>query len=134
MLQIIEDYWLLFLIGQYPHGPLGGLAMTMIMATLGLALSFPFAILLALGPAQFLPVAARPGHGNRAYRAWPAADHVHLLGLLCRPARRGTFRRRRRDIGDRTRPLRGKLPLGDHQGRASRGCRGDSSRRRNRLA
>ena len=48
MLQIIEDYWLLFLIGQYPHGPLGGLAMTLIMATLGLALSFPFAILLAL--------------------------------------------------------------------------------------
>ena len=48
MLQIIEDYWLLFRIGQYPHGPLGGLATTMIMATLGLALSFPIAILLAL--------------------------------------------------------------------------------------
>lgn len=48
MLQILEDNWLLFLIGQYPHGPVGGLAMTMFMATLGLALSFPFAIALAL--------------------------------------------------------------------------------------
>ncbi|HEV2675160.1 MAG TPA: amino acid ABC transporter permease [Aliidongia sp.] len=48
MLQILQDNWLLFLIGQYPHGPVGGLAMTLFMATLGLALSFPFAICLAL--------------------------------------------------------------------------------------
>lgn len=48
MLQTLEDNWLLFLIGQYPHGPIGGLAMTMFMATLGLALSFPLAIMLAL--------------------------------------------------------------------------------------
>ena len=48
MLEILHDHWLLFLIGQYPHGPLGGLAMTLIMATLGLAISFPIAIGLAL--------------------------------------------------------------------------------------
>jgi len=48
MLQILEDNWLLFLIGQYPHGPVGGLAMTLFMATLGLLLSFPFALALAL--------------------------------------------------------------------------------------
>lgn len=48
MLQILKDNWLLFLIGQYPHGPVGGLAMTMFMATLGLLLSFPFAVALAL--------------------------------------------------------------------------------------
>ena len=48
MLQIVKDYWLLFLIGQYPHGPVGGLAMTLFMAGLGLALSFPFAVMLAL--------------------------------------------------------------------------------------
>ena len=48
MLQILEDNWLLFLIGQYPHGPVGGLAMTLLMATLGLLLSFPFALALAL--------------------------------------------------------------------------------------
>ncbi len=48
MLQILEDNWLLFLIGQYPHGPVGGLAMTLFMAVVGLSLSFPFAIALAL--------------------------------------------------------------------------------------
>jgi polar amino acid transport system permease protein len=48
MLQILQDNWLLFLIGQYPHGPIGGLAMTLFMAVLGLSLSFPFAVALAL--------------------------------------------------------------------------------------
>jgi len=48
MLQILKDNWLLFLIGQYPHGPVGGLAMTVFLAVLGLSLSFPVAIGLAL--------------------------------------------------------------------------------------
>ncbi len=48
MLQILQDNWLLFFIGQYPHGPIGGLAMTVFMAAVGLSLSFPFAIALAL--------------------------------------------------------------------------------------
>jgi polar amino acid transport system permease protein len=33
---------------QYPSGPLGGLAMTMILALLGLALAFPLGVLLAM--------------------------------------------------------------------------------------
>jgi polar amino acid transport system permease protein len=48
MLDILRDNWLLFLIGQYPNGPLGGLALTLILATLGIGLSFPCAIALAL--------------------------------------------------------------------------------------
>ncbi|GLR88255.1 amino acid ABC transporter permease [Bradyrhizobium iriomotense] len=48
MLEIIENNWLLFLIGQYPHGPVGGLAMTLFLAVVGLSLSFPVAIALAL--------------------------------------------------------------------------------------
>lgn len=48
MLEILENNWLLFLVGQYPHGPIGGLAMTLFMASLALALCFPFAIALAL--------------------------------------------------------------------------------------
>ena len=48
MLEILQDNWLLFLVGQYPHGPIGGLAMTMFMATTALLLCFPFAIALAL--------------------------------------------------------------------------------------
>ncbi|MGX1790349.1 amino acid ABC transporter permease [Bosea sp. NPDC055332] len=48
MLEILENNWLLFLVGQYPHGPIGGLAMTLFMASISLALCFPFAIGLAL--------------------------------------------------------------------------------------
>src|SRR5262249_53109637 len=48
MLQILQDNWLLFLLGQSPHGPIGGLVMTLFMATVSLALCFPFAIGLAL--------------------------------------------------------------------------------------
>ncbi|NTJ36034.1 amino acid ABC transporter permease [Agrobacterium rhizogenes] len=49
MIDIARDNWLLFLIGQYPNGPLGGLAATLIIAALGLILAFPCAMLLALG-------------------------------------------------------------------------------------
>ncbi|SMO89849.1 amino acid ABC transporter permease [Paracoccus laeviglucosivorans] len=48
MLEIIQDYWLTFLIGQYPNGPLGGLAMTLIVAVLSILMSFPIAIGLAV--------------------------------------------------------------------------------------
>jgi len=48
MLEILQNNWLLFLVGQYPHGPIGGLVMTLFMASISLALCFPFAIGLAL--------------------------------------------------------------------------------------
>ncbi|VVE21101.1 amino acid ABC transporter permease [Pandoraea anhela] len=48
MLDILSDNWLLFLIGQYPNGPLGGLALTLILSIAGLLLSFPLSVLLAL--------------------------------------------------------------------------------------
>ncbi|WP_343315824.1 amino acid ABC transporter permease [Brucella sp. BE17] len=48
MLDIIREYWLTFLIGQYPNGPLGGLAMTLIVAMLSIAMSFPIAIALSV--------------------------------------------------------------------------------------
>lgn len=48
MVQLIQDYWVYFLIGQYPHGPLGGLALTLVLASLGLVLAFPVGLLLAL--------------------------------------------------------------------------------------
>ncbi|MEG2046217.1 MAG: amino acid ABC transporter permease, partial [Comamonas sp.] len=28
MLELIQTYWLYFLVGQYPNGPLGGLVLT----------------------------------------------------------------------------------------------------------
>ncbi len=48
IINIIKDYWLLLLIGQYPNGPLGGLASTLILSVLAIALAFPVSILLAL--------------------------------------------------------------------------------------
>jgi len=48
MIAIIKDYWLLLLIGQYPNGPLGGLANTLILSALSIALAFPVSILMAL--------------------------------------------------------------------------------------
>ncbi|GGE53156.1 amino acid ABC transporter permease [Agaricicola taiwanensis] len=48
MIDLIREYWLTFLIGQYPNGPLGGLAMTIILAFCGLLASFPIAVLFAL--------------------------------------------------------------------------------------
>jgi polar amino acid transport system permease protein len=49
MLDIINDYWLFFLIGQYPHGPIGGLAGTLLLATICLILALPCSILIAIG-------------------------------------------------------------------------------------
>lgn len=48
MLDIVRDYWLYFLIGDYPNGPIGGLAMTLVIALLSLALTFPLAVVMAL--------------------------------------------------------------------------------------
>lgn len=48
MLDILHDYGILLLLGQYPQGPLGGLALTIIMALLALIASFPLAVLIGL--------------------------------------------------------------------------------------
>ncbi|MCF1494994.1 ABC transporter permease subunit [Agrobacterium vitis] len=48
IIKIFQDYWLLLLIGQYPNGPLGGLANTLILSVFSIALAFPLSILLAL--------------------------------------------------------------------------------------
>lgn len=48
MLELIQDYWLYFLVGQYPNGPLGGLALTLVLATLGLLLSLPLGLVFGL--------------------------------------------------------------------------------------
>ena len=45
---ILHDYWKLLLLGSFPQGPLGGLAMTLLLSTLSLILTFPFSVLLAL--------------------------------------------------------------------------------------
>lgn len=48
MLEILHEHGLILLIGDYPHGPLGGLSMTIIMSVMALSLTFPAAVLIAL--------------------------------------------------------------------------------------
>jgi polar amino acid transport system permease protein len=48
VLDILRDNWLLLLIGQYPNGPLGGIACTLILSVLGIVLAFPLSVMLAL--------------------------------------------------------------------------------------
>lgn len=46
--ELIDTYWLYFLVGQYPQGPLGGLALTLLLASLALTLALPLGVLLGL--------------------------------------------------------------------------------------
>jgi polar amino acid transport system permease protein len=48
MLDILIHNGHFLLLGQYPNGPVGGLALTLILALLGLAFAFPLGVLLAL--------------------------------------------------------------------------------------
>lgn len=56
MIEIIHDYWLLFLLGSYPNGPLGGVAATLLLSIIGIGVAFPLSVLLAL--AQLSPYKA----------------------------------------------------------------------------
>jgi polar amino acid transport system permease protein len=68
ILSILHDYGLLLLVGQYPRGALGGLALTFILAVLGLALAFPLGVILAL---------ARVSPYRLVY--WPATALVYVM-------------------------------------------------------
>ncbi len=56
MKELVATYWLYFLVGQYPTGPLGGLSLTLLLASLGLTLALPLGI--ALGIARLSPYRA----------------------------------------------------------------------------
>ena len=68
MITIVEDNWLLLLVGQYPNGPLGGIAATMILSILGIALAFPLSVVMAL--ASISPWAAL---------RWPVTALVYVV-------------------------------------------------------
>lgn len=65
---ILRDYWLLMLVGQYPNGPLGGLAATFILSVLGIALAFPVGVALALARISLFRVVR-----------WPATVIVYVM-------------------------------------------------------
>ena len=68
MLELIDTYWLYFLVGQYPDGPLGGLVLTILLSGAALVLAMPLGLL--LGVARVSPY--------RSVR-WPTAVLVQLV-------------------------------------------------------
>ena len=67
-LEVIDNYWLYFLVGRYPEGPLGGLALTLVLASLGLLLALPLGLLLGLG--RVTPF---------AWLRWPVTALVYVV-------------------------------------------------------
>jgi polar amino acid transport system permease protein len=68
MIELIQDYWLYFLVGQYPNGPLGGLSLTVLLSGAALLLAMPLG--LVLGVARVSPYRAL---------AWPVAVLVQIV-------------------------------------------------------
>ena len=68
MIELIQDYWLYFLVGQYPNGPLGGLSLTVLLSSAALLLAMPLG--LVLGVARVSPYRAL---------AWPVAVLVQIV-------------------------------------------------------
>ncbi|EOH6072909.1 amino acid ABC transporter permease [Burkholderia cenocepacia] len=60
MFEIIRDNWALLLIGQYPHGPLGGIVLTILLSVAALAIAFPLGILVALARISPFPLLRAP--------------------------------------------------------------------------
>jgi len=68
IIAILREHGPLLLVGQYPNGPLGGLAITFVLSVLGVALALPLGI--ALAHARISPF-------RWAY--WPATAVVYLM-------------------------------------------------------
>jgi polar amino acid transport system permease protein len=66
--EILRLYGLQLLIGTYPNGPLGGLALTLLMAITGLVCAFPLAVALGIARTSRL-----------SWVAWPASAVVHCV-------------------------------------------------------
>lgn len=65
---ILHDHGMLFLMGQYPNGPLGGVLCTLVISLLAVLFAFPIGVLLGL--ARLSPW---------RWLSWPAACWVYLL-------------------------------------------------------
>lgn len=65
---ILRTYGLQILIGTYPNGPVGGLALTLFLAVAGLVCAFPLAVLMGIARTSQI-----------RWIAWPAAAIVHTL-------------------------------------------------------
>ena len=68
MIDLIHNYWLYFLIGQYPDGPLGGLVLTLLLGAAALGLALPLGVVLGLARTS----------AHRAIR-WPVTALVYVV-------------------------------------------------------
>jgi len=68
VIDLIKNYWVYFLIGQYPDGPLGGLALTILLGIAALGLALPLGVVLGLARTS----------GYRALR-WPVTALVYVV-------------------------------------------------------
>jgi His/Glu/Gln/Arg/opine family amino acid ABC transporter permease subunit len=60
MRELIENYWLYFLVGQYPNGPLGGLTLTVLLGSAAMLLAFPVGLVLGLARVSMSAWLRRP--------------------------------------------------------------------------
>ncbi|VXB85384.1 amino acid ABC transporter permease [Massilia sp. 9I] len=68
MLELIDTYWLYFLVGQYPDGPLGGLSLTVLLSAGALLLAMPLGLLLGVARVS-----------SHAAIRWPVAALVQVV-------------------------------------------------------
>jgi polar amino acid transport system permease protein len=68
MIELISNYWLYFLIGQYPDGPLGGLALTICLGAGALLLALPLGVLLGIARVS-----------QSAWLRWPVTALVYVV-------------------------------------------------------
>lgn len=66
--ELVQQYWLYFLVGQYPDGPLGGLVLTVVLASLALVLAMPLGLLLGLARVS-----------ERRWLRWPVTALVFVV-------------------------------------------------------
>ena len=60
MIDLIHTYWVYFLIGQYPQGPLGGVVATVLLAAVALLLAMPVGLLMGLARVSSIAALRRP--------------------------------------------------------------------------
>lgn len=68
MIELLQSYWVYFLVGQYPEGPLGGLALTVVLSVSALLLALPVG--LVFGLARLSP---------RRWLRWPVTCLVYVV-------------------------------------------------------
>jgi len=68
MIDIIDTYWLYFLVGQYPDGPLGGLVLTLLLGFTAVVLALPLGVLLGLARVSV-----------RRWLRWPVTALVYVV-------------------------------------------------------